>query len=79
MHSGPLSIEVMDGSHANQIILRLAGPLVLDNLFDFQKLWRAQTAHSSTAPTEGGCATKRIVLYLIYEGLRRFWFSSSRS
>lgn len=44
MHNGPLSIEVVDGSCADQIVLRLAGPLVLDNLFDFQKLWRAQTA-----------------------------------
>lgn len=44
MHNGPLSIEIVDGSHADQIVLRLTGPLVLDNLFDFQKLWRAQTA-----------------------------------
>jgi len=44
MHNGPLSIEIVDGSQADQIVLRLAGPLVLDNLFDFQKLWRAQTA-----------------------------------
>ncbi|HWY67921.1 MAG TPA: STAS domain-containing protein [Terriglobales bacterium] len=44
MHSGPLTIEVVDGARVGEIVLRLAGPLVLDNLFDFQRLWRAQTA-----------------------------------
>src|SRR5215813_13496948 len=44
MPSGPLSIEVVDGNRAGEIILRLAGPLVLDNLFNFQNLWRSQTA-----------------------------------
>lgn len=46
MHSGPLTIEVVDGAHVGEIVLRLAGPLVLDNLFEFQNLWRAQTAPS---------------------------------
>ena len=44
MHNGPLTIEVVDGARVGEIVLRLAGPLVLDNLFDFQKLWRAHTA-----------------------------------
>ena len=44
MHAGPLTIEVVDGARLGEVVLRLAGPLVLDNLFDFQKLWRAQNA-----------------------------------
>src|SRR5262245_50587649 len=44
VHSAPLTIEVVDGNHAGEIVLRLAGPLVLDNLFDFQNSWRSQTA-----------------------------------
>lgn len=44
MRSDPLTIEVVDGNGAGEIVLRLAGPLVLDNLFDFQNSWRAQTA-----------------------------------
>lgn len=44
MHNGPLTIEVIEGARVGEIVLRLTGPLVLDNIFDFQKLWRAQTA-----------------------------------
>ena len=44
MHSAPLTIEVVDGNRVGEIVLRLAGPLVLDNLFAFQNLWRSQTA-----------------------------------
>jgi anti-sigma B factor antagonist len=44
MHNGPLTIEVVNGTRVGEIVLRLTGPLVLDNLFDFQKLWRAETA-----------------------------------
>ena len=44
MHAGPLTIEVVDGARLGEVVLRLAGPLVLDNLFDFQKLWRGQNA-----------------------------------
>ena len=53
MHSGPLTIEVVDGSQVGEIVLRLAGPLVLDNLFDFQKLWRAQTAPNIVVDLSG--------------------------
>ena len=36
MHSGPLTIEVVDGTRVGEIVLRLAGPLVLDNLLTFR-------------------------------------------
>ena len=44
MSNGPLTIDVLPGAHTEEIVLRLAGPLVLDNLFSFQKIWREQSA-----------------------------------
>ena len=44
MLNGPLKIEVLPGSHTGEIVLRLAGPLVLDNLFEFQRIWREHGA-----------------------------------
>jgi anti-sigma B factor antagonist len=44
VHSGPLKIDVLPGSSIGEIVLRLQGPLVLDNLLEFQKSWREQTA-----------------------------------
>jgi anti-sigma B factor antagonist len=44
MPSGPLKIEVLTGSRTGQVVLRLSGPLVLDNVFDFQKIWREEGA-----------------------------------
>ena len=44
MPNGSLTIEVVDGNRVDEIVLRLSGPLVLNNLFDFQNSWRSQTA-----------------------------------
>jgi len=42
--NGPLTIDVLPGARTGEIVLRLAGPLVLDNLFGFQRIWREQSA-----------------------------------
>lgn len=44
MQSPQLQISVLPGQRVAEVVLRLSGPLVLDNLFDFQKTWREQTA-----------------------------------
>jgi anti-sigma B factor antagonist len=44
MQSAPLQISVNPGQRVGELVLRLSGPLVLDNLFEFQKTWREQTA-----------------------------------
>ena len=43
MHSATLYIVVQPGRGVEEVCLRLSGPLVLDNLFAFQKSWREQT------------------------------------
>ena len=48
MRNDPLQIEVRPGSRNGEVVLHLAGPLVLSNLFDFQKSWREQSASSIT-------------------------------
>ena len=35
---------MLPGANADEIRLRLAGPLTLDNIFEFQKTWREQQA-----------------------------------
>ena len=44
MHNGPLKIDILPGSSIGETLLRLEGPLVLDNLFGFLKIWREQGA-----------------------------------
>ena len=44
MQGAPLRISINPGQHVGEVVLNLSGPLVLDNLFDFQKTWREQTA-----------------------------------
>ena len=44
MPGPPLHISVNPGHRVGEIVLNLSGPLVLDNLFEFQKTWREQTA-----------------------------------
>ena len=44
MQSTPLQIQVSPGQHNGEVILQLTGPLVLNNLFDFQRTWRDQSA-----------------------------------
>ena len=44
MRSSVLHIVVTPGQSAGEVLIQLSGPLVLDNLFDFQKTWREQSA-----------------------------------
>jgi len=44
MQGAPLNISVNPGQRVGEIVLNLSGPLVIDNLFAFQKTWREQTA-----------------------------------
>lgn len=48
MRGDPLQISINPGQSNNEVVLQLAGPLILDNLFDFQRVWREQTATSIT-------------------------------
>ena len=44
MHNTPLQIQVNPGQGNGEVVLQLSGPLVLNNLFDFQRTWRDQSA-----------------------------------
>lgn len=44
MRSAVLHIVVKPGQSDGEVLIQLSGPLVLDNLFDFQKTWREQSA-----------------------------------
>ena len=44
MQNAALHIGVKPGQHTQEVWLCLSGPLVLDNLFGFQKSWREQSA-----------------------------------
>ena len=44
MRSAVLHIVVNPGQSDGEVLIQLSGPLVLDNLFDFQKTWREQSA-----------------------------------
>ena len=44
MPQEPLHIEDLIGSASGQRILRLSGPLIMSNIFEFQSLVRANTA-----------------------------------
>ena len=44
LQSAPFRIVVKASESAGEVSLQLTGPLVLDNLFDFQKTWREQSA-----------------------------------
>ena len=44
MPDEPLRVENLEGSRVGHRILRLAGPLTLSNLFEFQGLLRAEKA-----------------------------------
>lgn len=46
MPKDPLIIEDSTGSGAGQRILRLIGPLTMNNLFDFQAKVRADSSHT---------------------------------
>jgi len=46
MPQEPLLIEDVPGSKDGQRILRLTGPLIMSNLFDFQAMVRADGSHS---------------------------------
>lgn len=48
MRSDPLQIEVRPGGTSGEVVLQLTGPLVLNNVFDFQRSWREQSATSIT-------------------------------
>jgi anti-sigma B factor antagonist len=42
----PLEISINPGQSSDEIVLQLTGPLILDNLFNFQRSWREQSASS---------------------------------
>jgi anti-sigma B factor antagonist len=46
MPQEPLHIEDISGSAAGQRILRLSGPLIMSNIFEFQALVRTNTART---------------------------------
>lgn len=46
MPQEPLHIEDLSGSATGQRILRLSGPLIMSNIFEFQSLVRANTART---------------------------------
>lgn len=48
MRGDPLQISVNPGQRSGEVVLHLTGPLILDNLFDFQRTWREQSAPSIT-------------------------------
>ena len=46
MPQEPLHIEDVNGTHAGQRILRLSGPILISNFFEFQALVRADTSRT---------------------------------
>lgn len=48
MRNNPLQISINPGQRSDEVVLQLSGPLILDNLFNFQRTWREQTAPSIT-------------------------------
>ena len=44
MRNDPLVIVVNPGQNSDEVVLQLSGPLTLNNLFDFQRTWRDQSA-----------------------------------
>jgi anti-anti-sigma factor len=48
LRNHPLQISINPGKRSDEIVLQLSGPLILDNLFNFQRTWREQTASSIT-------------------------------
>jgi len=46
MREEPLAIEDLAGPQSGQRILRLTGPLVISNLFDFQSRVRSDSSHA---------------------------------
>ncbi len=48
MRGEPLEISINPGQSSDEIVLQLTGPLILDNLFNFQRSWREQSAPSVT-------------------------------
>jgi anti-anti-sigma factor len=48
LRNHPLQISINPGQRSDEIVLHLSGPLILDNLFSFQRTWREQTASSIT-------------------------------
>ena len=46
MRGEPLEISINPGQSSDEIVLQLTGPLILDNLFNFQRSWREQSASS---------------------------------
>lgn len=48
MRGEPLEISINPGHSSDAIVLQLTGPLILDNLFSFQRSWREQSAPSIT-------------------------------
>jgi len=44
LRNDTLVIQVSPGQHSGEVVLQLSGPLILNNLFDFQRTWRGQSA-----------------------------------
>jgi anti-sigma B factor antagonist len=44
VRSDPLQIEIRPGGNSGEVVMHLTGPLTLNNLFDFQRTWREQSA-----------------------------------
>ena len=44
MRNDSLAIQVNPGQRSGEVVLQLTGPLTLNNLFDFQRTWRDQSA-----------------------------------